>query len=174
MHCSVITSENAAFSKKAFSTQPQQLLSLILSVAFYSLDHNVFVLEIISSLEKSCKNSTNSHSYTFYADVPDNILLHLLNRLCLQICSLFLSLSLYLPHTHMHTHVVTIIGIISGPVMCNAGSLVPQSGIKPMPSTVKARNLNHWAAREVPGTIFFRVNCKYDSPVLLNISICVS
>ena len=159
MHCSLMTSENAAFSRKAFSILPQQLLSLILSVAllttaFYSLDRSVFVLEIISSLEKSYKNRTNSHSYTFYADVPDNILLHLLNHLCLQMCSLFLSFSLYLPHTYMHTHVITIIGIISGSVMWHAGSLVPQPGIKPMPSTVEAWNLNHWTAREFPGTIF--------------------
>lgn len=108
MHCSLMTSENAAFFRKAFSTSPQQLLSLILSVAllttaFYSLDRSVFVLEIISSLEKSYKNRTNSHSYTFYADVPDNILLHLLNHLCLQMFSLSILFSLPPSYIHAHT-----------------------------------------------------------------------
>ena len=31
------------------------------------------------------------------------------------------------------------------------GILVPQPGIEPMPHTVEAQSLNHWAAREVPG-----------------------
>ena len=149
-----MTSENAAFSKKAFSTSPQQLLSLILSIAFYSFDHNVFVLEIISSLEKSCKNSTKAihipfmqmYLITFY-------FIYLI--ICACKCVLFFYPFLSTSLIHTCTHIITIIGIISGPVMWHAGSLVPQPGVKPMPSTVEAWNLILWTAREVPGTIFW-------------------
>ena len=35
-------------------------------------------------------------------------------------------------------------------------TLVPQPGIKPMPSAVEAQILNHWTAREVPTALFLR------------------
>ena len=35
------------------------------------------------------------------------------------------------------------------------GILVPQPGIKPVPTTVQAQSLNHWTTQEVPrGSIF--------------------
>ena len=33
---------------------------------------------------------------------------------------------------------------------CSMGILVPQPGIKPVPSAVKAQSPNHWTAREFP------------------------
>ena len=36
------------------------------------------------------------------------------------------------------------------------GISVPQPGIKPGPSAVRAWRLNHWTTREFPGTCFFK------------------
>ena len=36
------------------------------------------------------------------------------------------------------------------------GILVPQPGIEPMPSAVKAQSPNHWTAREFPVSLYFK------------------
>ena len=43
-------------------------------------------------------------------------------------------------------------GFISGRAACGSRILVPRTGIEPMPLAVEAWSLNHWTAREVPGT----------------------
>ena len=35
------------------------------------------------------------------------------------------------------------------------GILVPQPGIKPVPSALGAQSLNHWTAREVPQMVIY-------------------
>ena len=47
--------------------------------------------------------------------------------------------------------------------------LVPQPGIEPMPPTVEARSLNHWAAREVPGA-FLYCPCLYLTSSLFSLA----
>ena len=44
-------------------------------------------------------------------------------------------------------------GLIFGSESCEI--LVPRPGIKPVPSAVKARSLNHWTSRKVPELTFF-------------------
>ena len=40
-----------------------------------------------------------------------------------------------------------------GHVAC--GTLVPESGIKPMPPPLRAQSLNHWTSSEVPENFYF-------------------
>ena len=43
-------------------------------------------------------------------------------------------------------------------LLCGAcGILVPQPGIKPVPSALEVQNLNHWTAREVPVLFCFLI-----------------
>ena len=35
--------------------------------------------------------------------------------------------------------------------------IVPQPGVEPEPPAVKARSLNHWSIREVPGYMCFKI-----------------
>ena len=41
------------------------------------------------------------------------------------------------------------------------GILVPQRGVKPRPSAVKAESLNHWTIREVPLLKYFKANSSH-------------
>ena len=39
-------------------------------------------------------------------------------------------------------------------MLCSMGALLPQPGIRSVPTAVEAWNLNHWTAKEVPRLLF--------------------
>ena len=53
-------------------------------------------------------------------------------------------------------------------MLCGVWDLIPQPGIKPMPSAVEVQSLNHWTTREVlKGHRLLHFRCLYTVPLSL-------